>query len=298
MQMGVKHGLPRTQQSELLTDKPVQFCQAIPARCLNDGTESTEREDNTDRNEVDGGWDEWSEWTVCSSQCEKLRSRECNSPAPRHRGRMCEGNSEATENCTDGLCTQNRKLLHDVKPQSMDSSNDVALYSGLGAGIIAVAILVVAVMLYRKNHSEYGVDVIDSSALTGGFQSFNFKTTRQGKRERERERAGNQLHTAEDGEAKKGSVFNALRDRAMPICFSVVVKQAIINLRWRVAGGGLECRHPATVDHTFDRIVIAIVATRQSILATVTNPHCALGSPTPTTLKELVGQTPAHHGGW
>lgn len=64
----------------------------------------------------------------------------------------------------------------------MDASNDVALYSGLGAGIFAVAILIVAVMLYRKNHSEYGVDVIDSSALAGGFQSFNFKTTRQGER--------------------------------------------------------------------------------------------------------------------
>ncbi|KAK2902530.1 netrin receptor UNC5D isoform X1 [Channa argus] len=129
---------------------------------------------------IDGAWDEWSEWTLCNSQCERQRSRECNSPAPRNRGKMCEGNSEATQNCTDGLCTQNRKLLHDVKPQSMDNSNDVALYSGLGAGIIAVAILVVAVMLYRKNHSDYGVDVIDSSALTGGFQSFNFKTTRQG----------------------------------------------------------------------------------------------------------------------
>uniref|UniRef100_A0AAQ5XVF8 Netrin receptor UNC5 n=1 Tax=Amphiprion ocellaris TaxID=80972 RepID=A0AAQ5XVF8_AMPOC len=124
---------------------------------------------------IDGGWDEWSEWTVCSSQCDRQRSRECNSPAPRHRGRMCEGNSEASENCTDGLCTQTVSSYN-----SMDSSNDVALYSGLGAGIIAVAILVVAVMLYRKNHSEYGVDVIDSSALTGGFQSFNFKTTRQG----------------------------------------------------------------------------------------------------------------------
>ncbi|KAM3611780.1 uncharacterized protein V6R79_024129 [Siganus canaliculatus] len=122
---------------------------------------------------IDGGWDEWSEWTICSSQCERQRSRECNSPAPRHRGKMCEGDSEATENCTDGLCTQ-----------SMDSSNDVALYSGLGAGIIAVVILVVAVMLYRKNHSDYGVDVIDSSALAGGFQSFNFKTTRQGVSER------------------------------------------------------------------------------------------------------------------
>lgn len=69
----------------------------------------------------------------------------------------------------------------------MDGSNDVALYSGLGAGILAVAILVVAVMLYKKNHSEYGVDVIDSSALTGGFQSFNFKTTRQGENAMQRQ---------------------------------------------------------------------------------------------------------------
>ncbi|XP_077417406.1 netrin receptor UNC5D isoform X1 [Vanacampus margaritifer] len=129
---------------------------------------------------IDGGWDLWSEWTICNSQCDRQRSRECNSPAPKHRGKMCEGSSEANDNCTDGQCIQNRKLLHDVKPQSMDSSNDVALYSGLGAGIIAVGILVVAIMLYRKNQSEYGVDVIDSSALAGGFQSFNFKTTRQG----------------------------------------------------------------------------------------------------------------------
>ncbi|MEQ2203092.1 hypothetical protein XENOCAPTIV_024365, partial [Xenoophorus captivus] len=62
----------------------------------------------------------------------------------------------------------------------MENSIDVALYSGLAAGIVAVVILIVAAMLYRKNHSDYGVDVIDSSALTGGFQSFNFKTTRQG----------------------------------------------------------------------------------------------------------------------
>ncbi|CAJ1068761.1 netrin receptor UNC5D isoform X2 [Xyrichtys novacula] len=118
---------------------------------------------------IDGAWDHWSEWTVCNSQCKKQRSRGCNSPQPRHNGKKCEGNSEATENCTDGLCAQ-----------SMDSSTDVALYSGLGAGIIAVTILTVAVMLYRKKHSEYGVDVIDSSALAGGFQSFNFKTAGQG----------------------------------------------------------------------------------------------------------------------
>lgn len=89
-----------------------------------------------------------------------------------------------------GIIWISASVFHDNSPNlsffasDMDGSNDVALYSGLGAGIIAVAILVVAVMLYRKNHSEYGVDVIDSSALAGGFQSFNFKTTRQGKRER------------------------------------------------------------------------------------------------------------------
>ncbi|XP_035235885.1 netrin receptor UNC5D-like isoform X1 [Anguilla anguilla] len=129
---------------------------------------------------VDGGWEEWSEWTVCSPDCERQRRRECLAPAPRHGGKLCEGAGQAAENCTGGLCTQNRKLLHDVEPQSMEGTNDVALYSGLAAGVIAVAVLVVAVTLYRKNQSDYGVDVIDSSALTGGFQSFNFKTTRQG----------------------------------------------------------------------------------------------------------------------
>ncbi|XP_059406849.1 netrin receptor UNC5D isoform X4 [Carassius carassius] len=128
---------------------------------------------------VDGVWEEWSEWTMCSAQCERRRWRECNAPPPRHRGKMCEGEGQSTENCTGGLCTQNGKLMHDVKPQSMENSIDVALYSGLAAGVIAVVVLIVAITLYRKSQSEYGVDVIDSSALAGGFQSFNFKTTRQ-----------------------------------------------------------------------------------------------------------------------
>ncbi|KAG7269426.1 hypothetical protein CRUP_012109 [Coryphaenoides rupestris] len=63
----------------------------------------------------------------------------------------------------------------------VDSSNEVALYSGLAAGVVAVAVLVASVLLYRKSQRDYGVDVIDSSALTGGFQSFNFKTARQGR---------------------------------------------------------------------------------------------------------------------
>nr|XP_042696288.1 netrin receptor UNC5D isoform X5 [Chrysemys picta bellii] len=73
-----------------------------------------------------------------------------------------------------------KKPLHEIKPQNIENASDIALYSGLGAAVIAVAVLVVGITLYRRSQSEYGVDVIDSSALTGGFQTFNFKTVRQG----------------------------------------------------------------------------------------------------------------------
>uniref|UniRef100_A0A6I8PJP7 Netrin receptor UNC5 n=1 Tax=Ornithorhynchus anatinus TaxID=9258 RepID=A0A6I8PJP7_ORNAN len=118
---------------------------------------------------VDGSWEVWSEWSVCSSECEHLRIRECTAPPPRNGGKFCEGLSQESENCTEGLCIQD-----------IENASDIALYSGLGAAIIAVAVLVVGVTLYRRSQSDYGVDVIDSSALTGGFQTFNFKTVRQG----------------------------------------------------------------------------------------------------------------------
>ncbi|XP_017391761.1 netrin receptor UNC5D isoform X7 [Cebus imitator] len=129
---------------------------------------------------VDGSWEVWSEWSVCSPECEHLRIRECTAPAPRNGGKFCEGLSQESENCTDGLCILDKKPLHEIKPQSIESASDIALYSGLGAAVVAVAVLVIGVTLYRRSQSDYGVDVIDSSALTGGFQTFNFKTVRQG----------------------------------------------------------------------------------------------------------------------
>uniref|UniRef100_A0A8C9Q5V2 Netrin receptor UNC5 n=1 Tax=Spermophilus dauricus TaxID=99837 RepID=A0A8C9Q5V2_SPEDA len=110
---------------------------------------------------VDGSWEVWSEWSVCSPDCEHLRIRECSAPPP------------------------NKKPLHEIKPQrwsrrGIENASDIALYSGLGAAVVAVAVLVIGVTLYRRSQSDYGVDVIDSSALTGGFQTFNFKTVRQG----------------------------------------------------------------------------------------------------------------------
>ncbi|XP_031195320.1 netrin receptor UNC5D isoform X6 [Mastomys coucha] len=134
---------------------------------------------------VDGSWEVWSEWSVCSPECEHLRIRECTAPPPRNGGKFCEGLSQESENCTDGLCILDKKPLHEIKPQrwsrrGIENASDIALYSGLGAAVVAVAVLVIGVTLYRRSHSDYGVDVIDSSALTGGFQTFNFKTVRQG----------------------------------------------------------------------------------------------------------------------
>lgn len=65
-------------------------------------------------------------------------------------------------------------------PADIETGSDIALYSGLGAAVIAVAVLVVGVTLYRRSQSEYGVDVVDSAALTGASQTFNFRTGRQG----------------------------------------------------------------------------------------------------------------------
>ncbi|XP_012914746.1 netrin receptor UNC5D isoform X5 [Mustela putorius furo] len=134
---------------------------------------------------VDGSWEVWSEWSVCSPECEHLRIRECTAPPPRNGGKFCEGLSQESENCTDGLCILDKKPLHEIKPQrwsrrGIENASDIALYSGLGAAVVAVAVLVIGVTLYRRSQSDYGVDVIDSSALTGGFQTFNFKTVRQG----------------------------------------------------------------------------------------------------------------------
>uniref|UniRef100_A0A671PHD5 Netrin receptor UNC5 n=1 Tax=Sinocyclocheilus anshuiensis TaxID=1608454 RepID=A0A671PHD5_9TELE len=119
---------------------------------------------------VNGGWSLWTEWSPCSVNCGRgvqKRSRTCTNPAPLNGGAFCEGMSVQKITC-NALCP------------GMENSTDVALYSGLSAGVIAVVVIIVAITLYRKSQSEYGVDVIDSSALAGGFQSFNFKTTRQG----------------------------------------------------------------------------------------------------------------------
>ncbi|KAK2570892.1 Mucin-like protein [Acropora cervicornis] len=64
---------------------------------------------------VDGGYDEWSMWSLCSATCGtgvKVRSRVCNSPPPRKGGKGCKRLGPATETvqCFEGKCPKYASL--------------------------------------------------------------------------------------------------------------------------------------------------------------------------------------------
>ncbi|VDM13948.1 unnamed protein product [Wuchereria bancrofti] len=56
---------------------------------------------------LDGYWSEWSSWSQCSENCQKFRTRSCNSPRPTSGGQLCSGRDLDTRNCTqaEGYCT-------------------------------------------------------------------------------------------------------------------------------------------------------------------------------------------------
>lgn len=69
-------------------------------------------------------------------------------------------------------------------PAVLEPSGDVALYAGLVVSIFVVVavLMVVAVVVYRRNCRDFDTDITDSSAaLTGGFHPVNFKTARPSK---------------------------------------------------------------------------------------------------------------------
>ncbi|XP_022785409.1 A disintegrin and metalloproteinase with thrombospondin motifs adt-1-like [Stylophora pistillata] len=56
---------------------------------------------------VDGNWGEWGAWTKCSKSCgggEHSRKRLCDSPAPAHGGKICEGAFRQRRPCNENNC--------------------------------------------------------------------------------------------------------------------------------------------------------------------------------------------------
>ena len=63
---------------------------------------------------IDGSWSEWSQWSSCSKSClsksdgfalgERERSRKCDNPEPRNKGRQCLGEVTESFQCSAELC--------------------------------------------------------------------------------------------------------------------------------------------------------------------------------------------------
>uniref|UniRef100_A0A0R3RST3 NTR domain-containing protein n=1 Tax=Elaeophora elaphi TaxID=1147741 RepID=A0A0R3RST3_9BILA len=59
--------------------------------------------------QIEGGWRDWSAWSVCSVSCGhglQRRWRLCDSPAPQNGGTFCRGNFVESADCDAGDCTE------------------------------------------------------------------------------------------------------------------------------------------------------------------------------------------------
>uniref|UniRef100_A0A3Q3W5X3 Netrin receptor UNC5 n=1 Tax=Mola mola TaxID=94237 RepID=A0A3Q3W5X3_MOLML len=117
---------------------------------------------------VDGGWSEWSKWSACGADCSMWRSRECTQPSPGTGGKDCQGLDLQSLNCTSQQC-----------PQTVSSTEDVALYVGMVAVALCLTLLlIIVVLVYRRKKEGLDADVADSSILTTGFQPMGIKPSK------------------------------------------------------------------------------------------------------------------------
>ncbi|EFO16610.1 hypothetical protein LOAG_11893 [Loa loa] len=59
--------------------------------------------------QIEGGWRDWSAWSICSVNCGhglQRRWRLCDSPIPQNGGNLCVGNFVEFLDCNAGNCTE------------------------------------------------------------------------------------------------------------------------------------------------------------------------------------------------
>ena len=59
---------------------------------------------------VDGGWGEFSDWSVCSAKCGggvQSRTRACDNPVPENGGAECQGEEKQERDCNTDSCPGN-----------------------------------------------------------------------------------------------------------------------------------------------------------------------------------------------
>ncbi|XP_006875462.1 PREDICTED: complement component C6 [Chrysochloris asiatica] len=58
-------------------------------------------------NSVNGNWGCWSSWSTCDVTYKRLRTRECNNPAPQQGGKLCDGEQRQEEDCMFSIMENN-----------------------------------------------------------------------------------------------------------------------------------------------------------------------------------------------
>lgn len=88
----------------------------------------------------------WSEWTTCSTDCIKFRTRNCGSKSPTD----CQGKEVETHDCQDGNC----RPLANTRNSDHNNSNAYLIYIFL---IFVIAVCVFAAFIfahYKKKKPE------------------------------------------------------------------------------------------------------------------------------------------------
>ena len=81
---------------------------------------------------VNGGWGDWTSWSVCDDKCRKTRSRKCTNPVPKNGGKDCVGNGDEIEKCCPNTMVITNSKVVDLSDWDADVIKVLAIGGGGG----------------------------------------------------------------------------------------------------------------------------------------------------------------------